>query len=141
MLLKYNFLEILFAIIGSFLFVTYPISVFTSYKYVKKNLSSICNLLFGDPGYYKTLDWSNHFLIEMAIGTFAALKFRELKVLKRSKIFSKGYLPLAPNLDDTNIHLLIKNHGGWYKSVVRNLLISSTCMLILAIIIIIFKNP
>lgn len=136
---KYNLLELVFAITGSFLFVSYSVALFKSYKYVKNNLSSICKLFFGDPFYYKKLDWSNHFLIEMAVGAVAALKFRELKVLKRAKIFSKGHLPLAPNLDDTNIHLLIENHGDWYKSVVSNLLISSICMVVLASIYFVLK--
>lgn len=139
MFANYTFFEILFAILVSILFINYPISVFNSYKYVKNNLNSICGLLFGNPNYYKDLDWSNHFLIEMAIGSLAALKFREVNVLRRTSIFSRGYLPLAPNMNDKNFGLLIKKHGKWYKSVVINLLISSLCLVIIGFLLVFMR--
>lgn len=134
-----NILKVILAISISFLFVSYPIAVFKSYKYVKKNLQSISILFFGDPKCYKKLDWANHFLIEMAVGSIAALRFRELKILKRDSVFSKGYLPLSPNMNDKNLNLLLKNHGQWYKSVTRNIIYSSCCLLVSIIIFFILK--
>jgi len=55
-----NTLKIILTITTLLLFVSYPIAVFKSYKYVKKNLHSLSNLFFGDPKYYKKLDWANH---------------------------------------------------------------------------------
>ena len=70
----------------------------------------------------------------MAVGAIAALRFRELKILKRNSVFSKGLLPLAPSLNDKNLNLLFRDHGKWYKSVTRNITISSFCLLISTII-------
>lgn len=125
-----NILKVILAISISLLFVSYPIAVFKSYKYVKKNLQSISILFFGDPKYYRKLDWVSHFLIEMAVGSIAALRFRELKILKRNSVFSKGYLPLSPNMSDKNLNYLLKNHGQWYKSVTRNIIYSSCYLLV-----------
>ncbi|EOR08375.1 hypothetical protein MMP65_03795 [Acinetobacter sp. ANC 3926] len=134
-----NILKVILAISISLLFVSYPIAVFKSYKYVKKNLQSISLLFFGDSKYYRKLDWANHFLIEMAVGSIAALRFRELKILKRNSVFSKGYLPLSPNMNDKNLNLLLNNHGKWYKSVTSNILHSSCYLLISIIIFFILK--
>lgn len=92
-----NTLKIILTITTLLLFVSYPIAVFKSYKYVKKNLHSLSNLFFGDPKYYKKLDWANHLQIEMAVGAIAALRFRELKYLKETQFFLK----------DTCLYLLI----------------------------------
>lgn len=135
-----NTLKIILTITTLLLFISYPIAVFKSYKYVKKNLHSLSNLFFGDPKYYKKLDWVNHLKIEMAVGAIAALRFRELKILKRNSVFSKGYLPLSPNLNDKNLNLLFRDHGKWYKSVTRNITISSFCLLISTIIFFILKQ-
>lgn len=131
MLERYDYLEILFAIVGSFFLANTIISNIASYKYVKENLRSICNLFFGDPNYYKELDWSNHFLIEMTIGMIAALRFRELNILKREKVFSKGRVTFAPNINDHTIIDLLAEHGAWYRSVVRAIIFSALCLSIL----------
>jgi len=135
----YALLEVAFSIIGAIFLVCYVVSIVRSYKYVKKNLGSICSIFFGNPLYYKKLNWSNHFLIEMAVGMIAALKLRELTILKRETIFSKGYLNLASNINDFNLQKLLDTHGGWYKSVVRNLIFLNICLFILMIIWVILK--
>ena len=140
MLERYDYLEILFAIVGSFFLANTIISNIASYKYVKENLRSICNLFFGDPNYYKELDWSNHFLIEMTIGMIAALRFRELSILKREKVFSRGRLPFAPNLNDHTMVDLFKEHGVWYKTVVKTIIFSVVCLLILVLISVFIKT-
>jgi len=78
-------------------------------------------------------------LIETTIGIIAAARFRELKVLKRDTVFSKGLLPLAPSLNDKNLNLLLQNHGDWYKSVVQNIIFSSICLSILTILLFVPK--
>ncbi|WP_023269984.1 hypothetical protein [Acinetobacter gyllenbergii] len=82
--------EIVFATIGSIWLSYSLISSFKSYAYVKKNLSSISSLLFGNPKYIKKLDLTSFFLIETTTGMVAAARFRELKVLKRDTVFSRG---------------------------------------------------
>ena len=59
----------------------------------------------------KKIDFSNHFLIEMTVAMIAALKFREIKILKRKQIFSQGRLPFASNLNDATVKLLFQKHG------------------------------
>lgn len=132
-------LEIIFAVVGSLWLSISLISSFNSYKYVKKNFRSISKFLFGDPQYLKKIDWSNHLLIEMVVGAIAALRFRELKILKRDSVFSKGHLPFAPNLNDNNLNLFLRDHGEWYKSVTRNILFTFSCLFVLAIILIFFE--
>lgn len=127
--------EIAFAIISS-IWISYSlIYSFKSYAYVKKNLSSISHLLFDNPKQFKKLDLTSFFLIETTTGMLAAARFRELKVLKRDTVFSKGPFPLAPNMNDKNLNLLLLNHGEWYKSVVKNFIFSAFCLSILAIIL------
>lgn len=127
-------LKIIFAIIGSTFLVVYFFSTLNSYNYVKKNLRSICELFFGNPNYYRKLDWSNHFLLEMAVCMLITLRFREIKILKRNKIFTQGYLPLAPNLNDKNFEVLIKMHRYWYKHVARTFMFSSISIILLIVI-------
>lgn len=134
-----DILKVLLAFIIVFLFVFYPIAAFKSYRYVKNNLNEISKLFYGDPKYYKKLDWANHLLIEMSVGAIAALRFRELKILKRKKVFSKGYLPLAPNLNDENLTTLLRNHRKWYDLVVKNITISAFCLLLSGSIFLILK--
>lgn len=136
-----KYFEVIFAVVGVFWVSFSLISKLKSYAYVKKNLSLISNLLFGDSKYFKKLDLTNFFLIETIIGIIAAARFRELKILKRDTIFSKGVFPLAPNLNDKNLDLLLKNHSDWYKSVVKNTVFSCICLSILSVILIIFAKP
>ena len=128
-----NSFEIIFAVVGSLWISCSLISSFKNYAYVKKNLNSLSKLLFGNPKYFKKLDLTNFFLIQTTTGIIAAARFRELKILKRDTVFSKGLFPLAPNLNDKNLNLLLQNHGDWYKSVVQNIIFSSICLSILAI--------
>lgn len=137
---NYYWLKIIFALVGSIFLANYIISMIASYKYVQKNLSSICNLFFGDPNYYKKLDWSNHFLIEMTVGMIAALRFRELSILKREKVFSKGRLSFAPKINDHTMVDLFKEHGVWYKTVVKTIIFSVVCLLILVSISVFIKT-
>ncbi|WP_336954785.1 MULTISPECIES: hypothetical protein [unclassified Acinetobacter] len=134
-----KYLEIIFAVVGSLWISCALISSFKSYVYVKKNLSAISKLLFENPKYFKKLALTNFFLIETTIGIIAAARFRELKVLKRDTVFSKGLLPLAPSLNDKNLNLLLQNHGDWYKSVVQNIIFSSICLSILTILLFVPK--
>lgn len=127
--------EIIFAVVGSLWISCSLISSFKNYAYVKKNLNSLSKLLFGNPKYFKKLDLTNFFLIQTTTGIIAAARFRELKILKRDTVFSKGLFPLAPNLNDKNLNLLLQNHGDWYKSVVQNIIFSSICLSILAILL------
>jgi len=127
--------EIVFAVVGSLWISCSLISSFKSYAYVKKNLSSISKLLFGNPKYFKKLDLTSFFLIETTTGIIAAARFREIKVLKRDTVFSKGPFPLAPNINDKNLNLLLQIHGNWYKSVVQNMVFSSICLSILTILL------
>lgn len=131
--------EVIFALIGVVWLINSLFFSFTSYSYLKKNLSSISNLLFGNPKYFMKLDLTNFFLIETTIGMIAAARFRELKILKREKVFSKGQFLLAPNLDDKNFSLFLKNHSKWYKLVVKNLIFSSFCLVLLTTIFLFFK--
>lgn len=130
-----NSFEIIFAVVGSLWISCSLISSFKNYAYVKKNLNSLSKLLFGNPKYFKKLDLTNFFLIQTTTGIIAAARFRELKILKRDTVFSKGLFPLAPNLNDKNLNLLLQNHGDWYKSVVQNIIFSSICLSILAILL------
>ena len=134
-----NSFEIIFAVVGSLWISCSLISSFKSYAYVKKNLNSLSKLLFGNPKYFKKLDLTNFFLIQTTTGIIAAARFRELKILKRDTVFSKGLFPLAPNLNDKNLNLLLQNHGDWYKSVVQNIIFSSICLSILAILLLWLK--
>ena len=131
--------EIIFAVVGSLWISCSLISSFKNYAYVKKNLNSLSKLLFGNPKYFKKLDLTNFFLIQTTTGIIAAARFRELKILKRDTVFSKGLFPLAPNLNDKNLNLLLQNHGDWYKSVVQNIIFSSICLSILAILLLWLK--
>ena len=131
--------EIIFAVVGSLWISCSLISSFKSYAYVKKNLNSLSKLLFGNPKYFKKLDLTNFFLIQTTTGIIAAARFRELKILKTDTVFSKGLFPLAPNLNDKNLNLLLQNHGDWYKSVVQNIIFSSICLSILAILLLWLK--
>ncbi|MCP0917395.1 MULTISPECIES: hypothetical protein [Acinetobacter] len=132
-------LEIIFALTGALWLSISLITSFKSYAYVKKNLGSISELLFGNPKYFKKLDLTNFFLIETTTAIIAAARFRELKILKRDTVFSKGLFPLAPNLNDKNLNLLLKKHGQWYNSVVKNIIISAFCLLLLGTILLILK--
>ena len=134
-----NSFEIIFAVVGSLWISCSLISSFKNYAYVKKNLNSLSKLLFGNPKYFKKLDLTNFFLIQTTTGIIAAARFRELKILKRDTVFSKGLFPLAPNLNDKNLNLLLQNHGDWYKSVVQNIIFSSICLSILAILLLWLK--
>ena len=127
--------EIIFAVVGSLWISCSLISSFKNYAYVKKNLNSLSKLLFGNPKYFKKLDLTNFFLIQTTTGIISAARFKELKILKRDTVFSKGLFPLAPNLNDKNLNLLLQNHGDWYKSVVQNIIFSSICLSILAILL------
>ena len=134
-----NSFEIIFAVVGSLWISCSLISSFKNYAYVKKNLNSLSKLLFGNPKYFKKLDLTNFFLIQTTTGIIAAARFRELKILKRDTVFSEGLFPLAPNLNDKNFNLLLQNHGDWYKSVVQNIIFSSICLSILAILLLWLK--
>lgn len=135
-----KYFEVIFAVVGVIWISFSLISKLKSYAYVKKNLSLISNLLFGDSKYFKKLDLTKFFLIETIIGIIAAARLRELKILKRDTIFSKGVFPLAPNLNDKNLDLLLKNHSDWYKSVVKNTVFSCACLSILGVILLIFSK-
>lgn len=78
-------------------------------------------------------------MIETTTAIIAAARFRELKILKRDTVFSKGLFPLAPNLNDKNLNLLLKKHGQWYNSVVKNIIILAFCLLLLGTILLILK--
>ena len=129
-------LEIIFALTGALWLSISLITSFKSYAYVKKNLGSIAELLYGNSKYFKKLDLTNFFLIETTITIIAAARFRELKILKRDAVFSKGLFPLAPNLNDENLTTLLSNHRKWYDSVVKNIIISAFCLLLGSILLI-----
>ena len=124
-------MEVTFAIVGALWLSSSLISSFNSYRYLKKNLGSISNLLFGDTKHFSKLDLSSFFLIETTIGMIEALRFRELIVLKKKQIFVDQQFFLAPNLDDKKLKVLLMEHGIWYKKVIKNLVYSCFCMLIL----------
>lgn len=54
-------LEVIFAITTAIWLSSSLILSFRSYAYVKKNLSSISELMFGNPHYFKKLDLTNFF--------------------------------------------------------------------------------
>lgn len=75
----------------------------------------------------------------MTIAMIAALKFREIKILKRKQIFSQGRLPFASNLNDATVKLLFQKYGDWYSSVSKNIFFSFFCLSLLGIMLIFFK--
>jgi hypothetical protein len=104
-------LHVYFGLIGAFgLFVVYPILYRLERNYFNKHRKELTDLLYGHDPWGKTLSWSDHFLMAVAIwGTFLILRIKRKDI--REKIASGKFEDVtAPNIFKNGNYLKLRNN-------------------------------
>lgn len=103
-------LHMYFGLIGAFgLFIVYPILYRLERNYFNKHRKELTDLLYGHDPWGKTLSWSDHFLMAVAIwGTFLILRIKRKDI--REKIASGKFEDMtAPNVFKNGNYLKLRN--------------------------------